>query len=284
MAAAGKLESYPAGTPELVRSNQKDLYYRGYITSLLSDLTEPLLPRRYWLLYQRELQLLAELLYYSLTTLNGNQTLGEEYCNIVQTNGPAVPSLSRRIVSVVLHVTGRYALEKGAGFIKKYTTNSTVEYIMRNVEEIMKISNQIHLSFFYLFGVYQWLSKRITSIRYLMIRYSLSEMPPNPYKLLGILIIMQLAIKLMSWIRNSLWSHEGNKVIVKKAGMSNGGVTVSSIKCSLCFENCTCPTVPPCGHLYCWSCIIEWVSEKGNCPLCRNPTQPRQCVPLQNFQ
>lgn len=282
MATARKLEFYPAGTPELVRSNQKDLHYRDYVTSLLSDLTEPLLPRRYWLLYQRELQLLAELLYYSLTTLNGNQTLGEEYCNIVQTNGPAIPSISRRMVSVVLHVVGRYVLERGAGLVRKYTTNSTVEYVMGNIEEIMTISNQIHLSFFYLFGVYQWLSKRITSIRYLMIRYSLTVTPPNPYKMLGLLIILQLAIKLMTRIKRSVWSTE-TKDIINKAGATNGA-TVSSIKCSLCLENCTCPTVPPCGHLYCWSCIIEWVSEKGNCPLCRNPTQPRQCVPLQNFQ
>lgn len=280
-----KLELFPAGAPELVRSNQKDLHYHGYLTSLLADMTEPLLPRRYWLAYQRELQLAAELIYYSITTLSGNQTLGEEYCNIIQVNQSAVPSSKRRIASVLIHVIGRYLIERGAGLIRDCTSNDKLAHVMGSIEEIMKISNQVHLSIFYIFGVYQWLSKRLTGIRYLMIRYTSIQQPPNPYRLLGIIIAIQVAIRAFKWIKNRLWGSDEIR-IKETSDTSHDDNTrnVSSSKCSLCLECCISPTVPPCGHLYCWKCIIEWVSERGTCPVCRNPTEPRQCVALQNFQ
>lgn len=37
--------------------------------------------------------MLAELLYYSLTTGSGAQTLGEEYCDILQVSGLLAPPL-----------------------------------------------------------------------------------------------------------------------------------------------------------------------------------------------
>lgn len=284
---ATKLQLFDAGTPELVRSNQKDLHYNGYLTALLSDMTEPFLPRRYWLIWHRELQLIAELVYYSMTTLKGNQTLGEEYCNMVQvTNGQIIPSLIRRLLSTGLHVIGRYALEKGLGFIKRRfaRTNTHVSRLMGQLEEILTVANQTHLALFYLFGVYQWLSKRLTGIRYLMIHYDHWQPTANPYRLLGVLILIQLVIKLGRWLKESLLSSNTTSSYTQTL---NEGVIyqpIDTLKCSLCLEGCVCPTVPPCGHLYCWNCIIDWVSDKNQCPVCRSPVQPRQLVPLQHFQ
>lgn len=56
------LHLLPAGAPELVRSNQKDRFYSNHISSLLSDISQQLLPLRYWLRWERELQLLAEVI------------------------------------------------------------------------------------------------------------------------------------------------------------------------------------------------------------------------------
>lgn len=36
--------------------------------------------------WQKEINTVSDLCYYALTTLLGNQTLGEEYCDIVQIN------------------------------------------------------------------------------------------------------------------------------------------------------------------------------------------------------
>uniref|UniRef100_A0A8C4QK07 RING-type E3 ubiquitin transferase n=1 Tax=Eptatretus burgeri TaxID=7764 RepID=A0A8C4QK07_EPTBU len=69
---------------------------------------------RKWLHWRRELELLSDLSYFGLTTLVGNQTLGEEYAGAVQVEaGTArVPSAWRRLLFVILHVIVPYMLDR----------------------------------------------------------------------------------------------------------------------------------------------------------------------------
>ena len=58
--SGGELHLEPGGAPGLVRGNQKDKFYSGYVSSLLSDIVQQTLPLRYLLRWEREIQLLAE--------------------------------------------------------------------------------------------------------------------------------------------------------------------------------------------------------------------------------
>ncbi|KAG7007182.1 hypothetical protein G7Y79_00011g030800 [Physcia stellaris] len=40
-------------------------------------------------------------------------------------------------------------------------------------------------------------------------------------------------------------------------------------KCTLCLEPMRDPSVTTCGHVFCWTCIGDWIREKPECPLCR---------------
>jgi peroxin-10 len=63
--------------------------------------------------------------------------------------------------------------------------------------------------------------------------------------------------------------------LVSKDG-SMGDDSGSELQCLLCMEMLDRPTLTPCGHLFCWDCVVPWCSKKSTCPLCRQSSSPQQ--------
>jgi peroxin-10 len=51
-------------------------------------------------------------------------------------------------------------------------------------------------------------------------------------------------------------------------------------KCTLCLEELKDPSVTTCGHVFCWTCIGEWLTERPECPLCRSQVMKQHVLPL----
>ncbi|CAL8460771.1 g302 [Coccomyxa elongata] len=102
-----------AAQPDIVRAAQKDESYLQHLTDACHDAVRRLLGPRPALKYSREVRLVAELLYAGLTTGAGLQTLGEEYCDIIQVAGPigVAPSVARRTLLVLLEKMAPYLAE-----------------------------------------------------------------------------------------------------------------------------------------------------------------------------
>lgn len=82
---------YPyAAAPDIIRAHQKDAYFQGVLTNQLNDLHRRLRGARSAHSWAAETRTLADILYLSLTTLLGNRTLGEEYCDLVQVEEPSI--------------------------------------------------------------------------------------------------------------------------------------------------------------------------------------------------
>lgn len=52
-------------------------------------------------------------------------------------------------------------------------------------------------------------------------------------------------------------------------------------KCTLCLEALKDPSVTTCGHVFCWTCITDWLREQPMCPLCRQSALVQHVLPLQ---
>ncbi|KAG0453005.1 hypothetical protein HPP92_025669 [Vanilla planifolia] len=54
-------------------------------------------------------------------------------------------------------------------------------------------------------------------------------------------------------------------------------------ECNICFDTAKEPVVTSCGHLFCWSCLYQWLhvhSEHKECPVCKGEVTDSNIIPI----
>ncbi len=356
--------NYPfAAAPDIIRSNQKDTYFQGVLHEQLSSILRRLYGARFIHKYDSEAHTFTELLYLGLTTLIGNRTLGEEYCDIIQISDhslqlPAFSSRAGYILSVVLlpytltkilpRFRSRMRLKLESNLQRKSSSALSAFsqrlqlYILTNLSNLTSPSPiyALTLSIFYFTGSYYHLSKRFFGLRYIFTK----RLPPSNqrvgYEVLGVLLVLQMAVQAWLHVHNSVKSaspitmdagafgaasamvdgvevglgnqtYAANSEVVSSAGqplqVSKSRIEAMTHtpvldekprydlkdadlmswisgrqqrKCTLCLEEMKDPSVTTCGHVFCWTCIGDWVKEKPECPLCRQGILGQHVLPL----
>jgi peroxin-10 len=236
--------TYPFATsPDIIRSHQKDAYFSGALFDQLSTLLRNTYGARFTHTYDSETRVLSELLYLGLTTLIGNRTLGEEYCDIVQVEGDngRLPALGRRAGYILTYILGPYALgrvlpafrrrirakleanlrryarlqakaqqqARESGKVASTPLAARIQsYILRNLDTITSPSPiyALSLATFYFSGSYYHLSKRIWNLRYIFTRKVPESDQRVGYEVLGVLLVLQMGVQAYLHFQNTMTS------------------------------------------------------------------------------
>ena len=247
---------YPfAFAPEIIRSNQKDAYFQSALLDQLSDILRRLYGARFTHTHTASTRTVSDMLYLALTTLIGNRTLGEEYCDIVQVEEDTLrlPIISRRAGYILTSILLPYSVNRflpsfrrreraklehnlrRQPSLKQPTSTSfrIQSYLLTHLDSFTSPSPiyALSLATFYFAGSYYHLSKRLFSLRYVFTKR------PNPtdsrvgYEVLGVLLVLQMAVQTYLHMQHTLSSSPSQTLANPESGgggsaILDGGVDV----------------------------------------------------------
>ncbi|QUC17774.1 uncharacterized protein UV8b_02015 [Ustilaginoidea virens] len=244
---------YPlAAAPDIVRAHQKDAYFTGHLANTLSDLCRRLLGARSTHALAPELRSLAALLYFALTTLPGNRTLGEEYCDLVQVESSPLgrlPHVRRRAAYIggailLPYLAGRAlpplrarlrglvdarleSLRRKGGRSRREAR--AWEYVSDRLPSLTSAApaQAVTLALFYFGGTYYELTKRLLSLRYVFTRAVPESPDRGGYEVLGVLLVVQLAVQGYLHARSALSAGAPRERNPGASALQSGTVEVS---------------------------------------------------------
>ncbi|OJD17764.1 hypothetical protein AJ78_02173 [Emergomyces pasteurianus Ep9510] len=339
-----------ATSPDIIRSHEKDAYISGTLSAQAHTVIRALRGARYAHSHTETIKNLTDLLYLSLTTLVGNRTLGEEYCDVVQLEDDSLrlPSLARRVGYILSSILIPWTLQrllpglrqklraklqrsvtrlqakaallsaKQGATSKPHLTIRFQTYILDHLDSLTSLSPifALNLAAFYFSGAYYHISKRIWGLRYVFTKRIEDDEARIGYEVLGVLLVLQIAVQGILHIKDtvsafttgmaedqqdkqcsdqktslksihtlpSLQSLPSSEAIYDLANPTHAALAWvppgQQRKCTLCLEPYKDPSVTTCGHVFCWSCIRDWVREKPECPLCRQEALGSKILPL----
>lgn len=175
-----------------------------------------------------------------------------------------------------------------------------------------------HMIIFYFKGAYYDISKRVFGLRYAVghkvedEESKFRQSNSNSYKMLGYFLLAQGMLENLPVILKQMKAllgqsnksprylqNEKSSIIQKPRGEIKGAPKNSEIlhinledpsqlpfipstsrQCILCLNDMMDPSCSPCGHIFCWACIMNWCKEREECPLCRQKCLRQQLLPL----
>ena len=333
--------TYPyAQAADLITLAQKDAFHQTILHENLLDLLRRCCGARRAQNLDRGLRSLSQLIYLVATTLVGNRTLGEEYCEVVSVeeyshkppstllrasyvlSSSTFPYILGIILSRLAELLGPLVPPTGSAPRSGPVTTSLPSAALRLLARHIVSSNALatiypfFLATFYLHGAYYQSFKSLFRIRHVYPRRSDVLEERGGYEVLGVLLLIQVLAQAVASAQDLYGivletgrgdispGHRSNdprhsttrsallQELTQTPSISNSQHRLGNPgtirwirdahqqKCTLCLEQLKSPCAPTCGHVFCWGCILPWIHEKPECPLCRQSITAAHVLPL----
>lgn len=303
-----------AQQPEVIHGENKDKELLSEIKQKLMALLEHLLPARVLFRHSAWIGSVAALIYYGANSGRLRQTIGEEYAYLRQYNPTDHVFISRRrlLLFVLMEAFGesfivprlaavfdrwlRRQMERdeqetvGGSFFSRLVT--AIARQIGDAQSLFAVIMRLHTALFYVGGQYFTFTKRLAGIQHLQA----VKIQPHAfsYRRIGLLIIFQmlvgLGIHLYKAISEALRNQVPKTTPRQPRGTEDHGrpspgenETEASLKCGICFDRLAGPSAIPCGHVFCWECIVKSSQFKAECPSCRQPFETKEITFLGNI-
>lgn len=263
-----------ASTAAIVRSLQKDVYYRQELEKDLKLVLLDYLSVGMYLKIEEWLPLLTDLMYYGVMTGSGRRTLGEAYSNIVPVDLDKkdyfLKSKVKRIIWIVFSVLLPFTLKRRCKSPR-----------LQRVIDCLAPTNTI---FFYLTGAFPSIVNRFLSVRYIFYPQRPPALDQDSWIYKG--LALATAVVTFNNLRGAFITQD------KCKGLSaSGGIKPcrQQYKCPVCLDPIAGLSFASikCGHVYCWHCISKWMTmeaDGSSCPVCRVACDPPDLLPLANLK
>ncbi len=304
----------------IIQSYQKDDLYRSKLRLKLKTFFSYILKPNRLLTLTNELNLIADCLYYFLTTISTRQTIGQEYCNLILYDDiqRTIPSKLKRILLITIKIILPYILYK---FKFENFLSSTLH--LANFKFYSFLFDLFKIAFYYANNLntirffldsnrnFFKFENYLTNVNYLHITNlpaNATGNSPTKLNLLALSLFVPLVYnmvmdvkKINFYLKNVLLARsddDGSSHDDETTHFANKNNLVISIKanrkCLLCLDFIKNATLTTCGHCFCWYCINDYASKTlyfdknrnksiAKCPICRDLFQINKLVFLFNY-
>jgi len=267
---------------QILRSEQKD---DAFVDRLSKEMPELLLSGtgpKTWMQWQELVEPTARFIYLMATTFSNYQTLGEEYAGLLQVDYSLkrLPSKAARLCSILGQTYLPWAVQLAAGKLHaRGKTKLSAALIVAAT-----LLAQFNTCLFFYHGSFYNLSQRLTGVHHLNLANH-----PNDSSTLGLQRMFRIlglvhCVKFIVQAWSDLQELMVNETYDSCSDKTDVVAATSGKKCPLCLDVRTNSSCTPCGHVFCWGCIIESVLVKPECPVCREDIpHPSRIVFMHNY-
>lgn len=236
------MKKWAFGTvPAIIAADERDEGVMGQLVERVSQNVADYFGGRLMYGIKEDIKLWCRALYYYLTTLNATKSIGEEYSRLlpVDMSTRDIPSLRKRFWLWVL-------------------------LLLPMLVKLPKWSRPLTLLngiVFYWSGQYWQMARRLLALRYI------EHVPGRAY----VSQTGRLQLKLLAILSavNTAWDFYNDYMERNSEHHISAPSVDPRDKCALCLNPRTAPTITPCGHVFCYQCLMNWLRRFPQCPMCR---------------